>query len=270
VIPSSADSAVTESSVKTSTKAAAHAATFRFQPSNNAISVREWIAIIWFAGFAFFALQLAQIGFQLLKLRSAARLPEKDLHALAQKISSNFGSRRPVEIVISKAVVSPFVCGFIHPTIILPELLLQHLSQSQVSALLSHEIAHVRQHDLVWSIGWQWMKAAFWFHPLIWRIPAAHSLACEQEADRLAATQIKDSGLYAQLLAQLALRVISQPVLEARLSLNATSQIAQRLVHLKREHIGTWKWIHSAVALSLTSILLFLPTQREFLLKRCL
>ncbi|MDB6038424.1 MAG: blaR1 7, partial [Verrucomicrobiales bacterium] len=264
VIPHSIDSTAIESPLKASTNTATPAVTFPFQRTNDAISMRGWIAIIWFAGFTFFGLQLAQIGFRLLKLRRAARLAGKDLHALAQDISANFGRRRPVEIVISKAATSPFVCGLLHPTIILPEVLLQNLSRSQVSALLSHEIAHVHQRDLVWSFGWQWMKAAFWFHPLVWRIPAAHSLACEQEADRIAATQIKDPGLYAQLLAQLALRVISLPPLESRLSLNATSQIAQRLIHLKREHIGTWKWIHSAVALSLAGILLFLAAGWEF------
>jgi beta-lactamase regulating signal transducer with metallopeptidase domain len=43
-----------------------------------------------------------------------------------------------------------------------------------------------------------------WFHPLVWNVRAAHSLACEQEADRIAAAQLDHRGFYAQLLARLA------------------------------------------------------------------
>ena len=85
-----------------------------------------------------------------------------------------------------------------------------------MSALLSHEMAHLRQHDLVWCVAWRWMKAVCWFHPLVWKIPAAHNLACEQEADRIASGQLADQDSYSQLLARLALRVLALPAVETQ------------------------------------------------------
>jgi len=52
------------------------------------------------------------------------------------------------EVQISDAVTSPFVCGLLKRPIILPRMLAQHLSPGEVSALLSHEMAHLRRHDL--------------------------------------------------------------------------------------------------------------------------
>ena len=81
-----------------------------------------------------------------------------------------------------------------------------------------------------------------WFHPLVWKIPGAHNLACEQEADRIASSQGTERSLYLQLLAQLALRVFALSSVETALTLNGGSQIAQRLNLLRRQGFRAWKW----------------------------
>jgi hypothetical protein len=113
-------------------------------------------------------------------------------------------------------------------------------------------------------VGWRWMQAAFWFHPLVWKIPAAHNLACEQEADRLAAGQLADRAGYPQLLARLALRVLALPAVETKLVLNGGSQIAQRLLHLKKEKAGEWRWHHSLAGFALAAILFLTATGCKF------
>ena len=46
-----------------------------------------------------------------------------------------------------------------------------------------------------------------WFHPLAWRIRAAHIAACEAVCDAVAADSLGDVALYARTLARLALQV---------------------------------------------------------------
>jgi hypothetical protein len=180
------------------------------------------------------------------------------LRKLARDIQAELGVHRTIEIRVSDAIVSPFICGPLKPMIMLPETLVRTLSSVEISALLAHEIAHCRQRDLIWCLGWRWMKAICWFHPLVWNVPAAHNLACEEEADRIACAQFRDRGSYAQWLAQLALRVLALPVVETGLALNGTAQIVQRLNHLRREGLGAWKRWYSVVGIIVIGLLFLL------------
>ena len=96
----------------------------------------------------------------------------------------------------------------------LPQTLVQSLTPTELRAVLNHELAHIRQNDLAWCVAWQWLRVFCWFHPLVWRVPAAHNLACEQEADRVAAGQMPERDSYVQLLAGLALKVLALPAVE--------------------------------------------------------
>jgi hypothetical protein len=214
--------------------------------------------MIWFLGGICGAIRLIWFQIELSRLRNAASLAGPTLHNLAREIQAKLGVKRTIEIRISDSIVSPFICGPLKPMIMLPETLARTLSSVELSALLSHEIAHFRQRDLIWCVGWRWMTAICWFHPLVWNVPAAHNLACEEEADRIACAQFGDRRSYAQWLAQLTLRVLALPAVETGLALNGTAQIVQRLNHLKREGLGAWKWWCSGVGIVALGLFFFL------------
>ncbi len=93
------------------------------------------------------------------------------------------------------------------------------------------------------------MKAVWWFHPLVWKIPDAHILACEEEADRVAAARFEEVGVYRTLLAQLALRVIDEQATASPLALTATSHIGRRILQLGQARLSAWnfrRWLGSA------------------------
>ena len=108
------------------------------------------------------------------------------------------------------------------------------------------------------------MKAVCWFHPFVWQIPAAHNLACEQEADRVASGQLADQDSYAQLLARLALRVLALPAVETKLTLNGSSQIAWRLNHLGKKGMDAWNWKYSVAGFGLVGLLFLMTAGCEF------
>lgn len=219
---------------------------------------------VWLAGCAFGALRLAWWQIQLARLCRYADAPEAGLAALARETQASLKVRRNFGLRISGAIASPFVCGLWSPIIMLPAGLAKSLSDAEAAALIRHEVAHLRGHDLFWTVGWRWLQVIGWFHPLVWKIPAAHGLACEQEADRLASGRVEEREGYAQVLAQLTLRVLALPPVETRLTLNGAAQIVRRLQHLKRRTADAWNLRHSLAGIGLTGLLFVLAAGCEF------
>jgi len=220
----------------------------------------SWFALVWLVGGAAGVTRLLLLQSRLSRLRRNSSEPDPELLALAKDVRARLGVRQTVEVRVSDDVTSPLVCGLLHPTIILPAELLRMLEPDQIPALLSHEMAHVRSHDLAWSVGWRWMKTLGWIHPLIWKVTAAHSLACEQEADRIASEQWADRSLYTRLLAQLTLRVMELPAVETTLALSGASQIVKRLALLRRDGFCGWKLRDSLTGFGLVAVLALVTT----------
>ena len=228
------------------------------------ISRSTFFLNVWGLGFFWGAMRLLRFHLQLHRLKRKAALAEPKLREIVGVLQRRLGVRRTVELRLSDTIGSPFVCGLFRATILLPASMAQQLPPREVSALLSHEIAHLRHDDLLWCVCWRWMKALYWFHPLVWQIPSTHNLACEQEADRMASGQLEDRGSYAESLAQLTLRVLSLRAVETKLTLNGASQIVQRLNYLARAEIGSWKWKHSIMSLALVGTLFLATPGLEF------
>lgn len=72
----------------------------------------------------------------------------------------------------------PFACGVRHATIVLPAEC-DDWSIARRRAVLLHELAHVRRHDLIGHMLGRLACAVYWFHPLVWT--AAKQLRAESE-----------------------------------------------------------------------------------------
>ncbi|MDR3458616.1 MAG: M56 family metallopeptidase [Verrucomicrobiae bacterium] len=221
------------------------------------------LLLLWGLGAAFAGARLVRLQWRLARIRQASRAVDFLLQNQMQNIQARLGMKRKITVRVSDAVMSPFACGLRQPVILLPEKLVQELPPDEISALLAHELAHFQQHDLFWCVGWRWVQTLCWFHPLVWKIPAAHNLACEQEADRIASSQLGNDAAYPQLLARLALRVLALPAVETQLVVNGSSQIAQRLMHLKNDAPDAWKRRHSVAGFALAGLLFVLATGCE-------
>lgn len=84
----------------------------------------------------------------------------------------------PPRLVLSEDIEMAFACGVVTPTIVLPANA-ESWSDDRRRAVLLHELAHVKRHDLLGHTLGRLACALYWFHPLVWT--AAKNLRAESE-----------------------------------------------------------------------------------------
>jgi tetratricopeptide (TPR) repeat protein/Zn-dependent protease with chaperone function len=135
------------------------------------IATAQWATAIWAIGAA---LCLGLWTVRALRPIRAVRLPNaEELRAFP---------RVPLRIVAADRV--PGACGIWRQHVILPDGLSQHLTGSELEAVVSHEMAHLRRRDNLWAALAHVVVSIFWFHPLLWwmerRMLAERETACDE------------------------------------------------------------------------------------------
>ena len=94
-----------------------------------------------------------------------------------------------VTVFSSPALLEPGVFGIVHPVLVLPEGIADHLTSAELRAILDHELSHIRSRDNLAAALHMVVEAFFWFHPFIWwigaRLVEERELACDEEVLRL-------------------------------------------------------------------------------------
>jgi beta-lactamase regulating signal transducer with metallopeptidase domain/HEAT repeat protein len=94
------------------------------------------------------------------------------------EVSDRLELNEPPRLLRSEDAKMPFACGLFTPTIVLPAEC-DDWSLDRRRAVLLHELAHVRRHDMVGHTLGRLACAVYWFHPLVWK--AAKQLRSESE-----------------------------------------------------------------------------------------
>jgi beta-lactamase regulating signal transducer with metallopeptidase domain/HEAT repeat protein len=132
-------------------------------------------AVVMFAVIA----SLAWAGLAVRRIvREASPLVSHAWLAPLWEVSDRLGLEEAPRLLRSDEAKMPFACGMFHPTIVLPAEC-ESWSTERRQAVLLHELAHVRRHDLVGHTLARLVCAVYWFHPLAWT--AAKQLRSESE-----------------------------------------------------------------------------------------
>jgi len=134
------------------------------------------LLLIW-AGVAAFL--LIRIGRDLVAVeRLVARARPADLPSA---LKSRFAG---VRVVVSEDAPGPMAAGLLRPSIVLPEAIA--LGSPGIAALLEHEHAHIRRHDMLAALSQRIVLALLWWSPaLYWisrRIDEEREVACDEAA----------------------------------------------------------------------------------------
>jgi beta-lactamase regulating signal transducer with metallopeptidase domain/Leucine-rich repeat (LRR) protein len=156
------------------------------------------------------------------------------LYRLMETVAQETRCRTRVNLRLSPDLGSPFLAGLIRPVMMLPERMADEDHADELPAVLAHELAHLNSCDLVWMTLGRWLSVLLWFHPLAWKVRAAHGTACEQVCDAVAADYAGGAPAYSRTLARLALELVVDAPVAGGIAMIRTSEITRRLRNLKR------------------------------------
>ncbi|HWW00595.1 MAG TPA: M56 family metallopeptidase [Candidatus Acidoferrum sp.] len=162
---------------------------------------------------------VALLGVMLVRWRQVSRMASEALSAPAslERLLGEASSRtevcRRVRLKLTVHPMSPAVCGFFRPVILLPRSLAESLPASQLRAVLLHELIHLRRKD-VWINAVQAMLlVAYWWHPLLWLANARIRRLREQAVDDAVMLALRDeSETYAPTLLEVAKLDLARPL----------------------------------------------------------
>ncbi len=154
---------------------------------------QRWIASLWLMGVVVLSLRLI-LGFAALhRIRRSRSLPPPRLMQSAARLAQVMGLSKAPRVYGCRRIVEPAAAGFWRPIILVPAAWMAHMPGDMLEAIIAHELAHIRRHDLWINLMQRIAEAVFFFHPAIWwlsaRLREDREVCCDDLA--VAATQRK-------------------------------------------------------------------------------
>ena len=175
--------------------------------------------------------------FSIIRFEIRRRVDRRSLNSKSISEATVFG--RSIDIYESSSFTgSPFTGGILNPFICVPSTSLKMLNQTELNAVIQHEIAHLKYFDLPVSILIKFIGDTFWFIPFYKYLSMKIDRLREILADKTA-VQMGASGLdLASALIKLKEMPRSSPVLYSAF-IKERSLLKTRIDYLETEFIET-------------------------------
>lgn len=188
----------------------------------------------------------------LVQVRKIVRCSEPaagDVVEIARQAMRNCDLIRFPEIRVSSSFSVPFASGIFRPIVIVPAEMAR-FEADELRPILTHELAHIAGKDVPWTVCALLIRNVLWFHPLVWRLPAVHQLACETVCDALACQCNASREVYRRILAKLALETHRRELSRTGVVMSATAEVTRRLRLLASNIPNSRIPLHRRVALA--------------------
>jgi beta-lactamase regulating signal transducer with metallopeptidase domain len=127
------------------------------------------LMIVWAVGAILLWLLVAVRYRRLAKsIRGTPTIDEGPVRVAMEKSAIALGIPQSPDLHVTDTLTSPFLFGVVQPCVVLPKQFVADATDSELSAVLTHELVHLRRRDTL--IGWLQVVAQglFWFHPFVW------------------------------------------------------------------------------------------------------
>jgi beta-lactamase regulating signal transducer with metallopeptidase domain len=149
------------------------------------------------------AFLLGQLGLGLALSRrikkEAFSIEDEHLERLLERESRKVGLKKPPRVAESAALSIPAAMGMWRPAVLLPRGW-EEWSDSQIEAVLAHELSHIARRDPLTQTLSNLHRAIFWFSPLGWWLDRTLVELAEQASDDAALRAGADRTSYAEVL----------------------------------------------------------------------
>lgn len=200
------------------------------RPAAEAWRIAPALLGLWAVGVAVLAARMALAWFGIGRIIGCSEEAPGRVVGQCRDVAEAIGAPA-VRVVCSAEMATPCLAGLRRPVLLLPA---RALDDDDLRAVLAHELAHARGHDLAWNLLAHCATIVLWFHPLVWQLRAAHASACDAVCDAVAADFLGDVPAYARTLARLALAALAPPPAPG-LAMARSSDVRRRVDALDRE-----------------------------------
>ncbi len=142
---------------------------------------------LWFIGVLLFSLRTAGGFFLVARLRRRDSKPmNSELLALCREMQNRLGITRAIRYCESLHLDAPAVVGWFRPVVLLPLSAFTGLTETQLRAVIAHELAHIRRLDAFFNLFQVAAETLLFYHPAVWwlskRIRAERENCCDDVA----------------------------------------------------------------------------------------
>jgi beta-lactamase regulating signal transducer with metallopeptidase domain len=156
---------------------------------NKAAFQFDWISILimaWAAGAAVSMIRVARSFRRLSRLIGDSGPAPFMLYALAEKIKSEINVTSDVKIAVVDKAVSPALSAGLRPVVIIPRRMLW-MGEEQLEFALRHELMHFKRKDYLVCLLLVFLRAVYWFNPVVWLAARQMKTDMEPACDSAAA-----------------------------------------------------------------------------------
>ena len=130
----------------------------------------------------------------------------------------------------TSTLLEPGVFGIFRPVLLLPEGILNRLTQSQVNAIVAHELCHIQRRDNLLYAFHMSVETIFWFYPPVWWIGAKLIDERERACDEAVVQSGNEAETYAESIVSVCKFCIESPL--ACAAGVSGSDLKQRIVRI--------------------------------------
>lgn len=123
-----------------------------------------------------------------------------DWRIFVRTVAARMGIKKTVKIWVSEFVSSPVTIGFFKPVILVPLAAINHLTPSQLEAVLLHELAHIRRYDYLINLLINFIQTILYFNPFVKAFVKIVEREREKSCDEMVLQFQYDSHEYASAL----------------------------------------------------------------------
>lgn len=122
------------------------------------------------------------------------KFQEERLEKLLEKSKKTLSIKRNIELVKQDEISTPAICGIKNPKILLNEKILT-LTDEEIELIFIHELAHLKKGDIELNYFLQFLKAIYWFNPILNYMFARIKKDIELVNDEMVLEKIKESQI---------------------------------------------------------------------------
>ncbi len=205
------------------------------------------------------------LSLQIVRLSRTARnaevIVQGELHEIFSRLSRRMRLRKTPRLLVTDEPFTPAAFGVAIPTVIIPRAMYRTMSEQELTAMLGHELAHLRRRDP--AVNWiQLLLLAFWwFNPVYWILTRTVRRVREDCCDDLLLSSgIVTGDLYSETLLHAARELTSAPPAGAVLGMaeriHPLGRRLQRILDLRLRRTSRLSWAGLFAVLVFAALLL--------------